>query len=162
MIDCIDLETLAVEPLVVTLCGGAFGAPAVIPLGAIPGPPGPLAERLQAITFVVDGGGVAIIPGIKGDLFVPYDCTITGWTLIADRIGDILVDVEVDNLLAFPPTVADTIVAASPPILIAQQANSGLPVGWITSLPAQSVLRYKVVSALDVQRVTIALTVERT
>ncbi|GAI94589.1 unnamed protein product [marine sediment metagenome] len=61
------------------------------------------------LTFIIDGGGSAITTGQKGHLEIPFACTITGWTILADQSGSIVVDVWKDTYAAFPPAVGDSI-----------------------------------------------------
>ncbi|MBA7714548.1 hypothetical protein ES703_123574 [subsurface metagenome] len=49
--------------------------------------------KTLTITFIIDGGGAEIALGEKGHLEIPFACTITGWTILADQSGSIVVDV---------------------------------------------------------------------
>src|SRR3990167_10364308 len=50
-----------------------------------------------SITYVIDGGGSVISTGIKGDLEIPFGCTITRATLVADQTGSIVIDIWKDT-----------------------------------------------------------------
>lgn len=121
------------------------------------------AARLAAIFYVIDGGGAAITTGVKGDLLIPFACTITAATLIADQTGSIVIDVWRDSYANFPPTVADTITASAKPTLssAAKSQDTTLP-GWSTGITAGQLLRFNVDSVSTVTRVTLALSVTRT
>jgi hypothetical protein len=100
---------------------------------------------------------------VKGDLQIPFACTITSWTLMADQSGSIVVDVWKDTLANYPPTVADSITgSALPTITSASSATSSTLTGWTTSINANDVLRYNVNSASTITRVTLSLSVTRT
>jgi len=109
------------------------------------------------ISFVVDGGGAVIAAGIKGDILVPYGCTITQSSLLADQTGTIAVDVWLKAFASYPPTVANSIgVPAISATGISYQ--SGVTA---ISVPANSVLRFNVNSCTAVQRCLVALTLSK-
>jgi len=114
------------------------------------------------IVCSIDGGGSAITTGEKGHLEIPFDCTITGWTLLADQSGSIVIDVWNDTYANFPPTVADTIAGSEKPTLSAVQKNQDLALGtWTTSVDAGDILAFNVDSASTVERVTLTITATR-
>jgi hypothetical protein len=114
------------------------------------------------ILFIIDGGGSAITTGEKGDLTIPFACTINEWTLLADQSGSIVVDIWKDTYANYPPTVADTITAsAKPTISTATKGQSSTLTGWTTSIAAGDILAFNVDSASTVQRVTLSLKVTR-
>lgn len=115
------------------------------------------------IAFVIDGGGSTITTGVKGDLPVPFGCTITEWTLLADQSGSIVVDIWKDTYANYPPTVADTITAsAKPTISTATKGQSSTLTGWTTTITAGDTLRFNVDSITTCTRVVLALKVTRT
>src|SRR5690606_30337786 len=67
------------------------------------------AALARAIVLIIDGGGSAITTGVKADIPIEFDATITGWTLVADQAGTIQIDLWKDTLANFPPTDADSI-----------------------------------------------------
>jgi hypothetical protein len=116
------------------------------------------AARTVAIVFVVDGGGSAITTGIKGDLMVPFDCTIVSATLLADQSGSIAIDVWKDSFASYPPTSADSITASAKPALSsAAKSRDTTLTGWTTSVSAGQTLRFNVDSAATLTRVTLIL-----
>lgn len=117
----------------------------------------------SSITFIIDGGGSAITTGVKGDLTIPFGCTITEWTLLADQSGSIVVDIWVDSYANYPPTVADTITgSAKPTISAATKGQSSTLTGWTTTITAGQTVRFNVDSITTCQRVTLSLKVTRT
>jgi hypothetical protein len=113
----------------------------------------------RAITCVIDGGGVAITTGIKADVTVPYAATVTAWTLLADQAGSAVVDVWSDLYGSYPPTLADTMPGATPPTLSGAKATGGVG-GWTTTtIAAGNTLRFSVISAATITRLTLTLTV---
>lgn len=117
-----------------------------------------LATRTIGIPYVIDGGGSAITTGQKGYLEIPFACTITGWTILADQSGSIVVDVWKDTYANFPPTVADTIAGSEKPTLSSAQKNQDLTLTtWTTAVSAGDVLAFNVDSAATVTRVLVSL-----
>lgn len=115
-----------------------------------------------AIVFVIDGGGSTITTGVKGDIQIPFACTITAASLLADQSGSIVVDIWKDTYANFPPTVADTITAsAKPTISSATKATDSTLTGWTTSVDADDILRFNVSSVTNIQRVTLTLKVSK-
>jgi hypothetical protein len=115
-----------------------------------------LSTRSFGIT--IDGGGSPITTGIKGDVYVPVPMTITGWTLVADQVGDIQIDVWKDTYSAFPPTVADSIAGTELPTLTSQDRNQDNTLTtWTTALSVGDVIRFNVDSASTVTRVTLSI-----
>jgi hypothetical protein len=116
----------------------------------------------DAIEFVIDGGGATITTGVKGDLEVPFACTINRVTLLADQSGSIVIDIWKDSYANYPPTVADTITASTKPtISSATKAQDSTLTGWTTSISAGDTLRFNVDSVTSIQRVTVSLRVTR-
>jgi hypothetical protein len=89
--------------------------------------------------------------------------TITGWTLLADQPGSIVVDVWRDSYASFPPTAADTIAGTEKPTLESVQKNQDLGLStWTTSMAAGDILAFNVDSAATVQRVTLSIRGKKT
>jgi len=115
-----------------------------------------------AIVYIIDGGTVAITTGEKGHLDIPFDCTITGWVLLSDQSGSIVIDVWRDTYDNFPPTVADTIAGSEKPTLSSAQNNQDLDLGtWTTSVTAGDILAFNVESCTSVTRIILTITATR-
>lgn len=114
----------------------------------------------RSIVCVIDGAGSAITTGIKADVYVPYACTITAVTMLADQSGSIVVDIWKDTFANYPPTVADSITAAAKPtISAADKSQDTTLTGWTLAIAAGSTLRFNVDSAATITRLHLALTV---
>src|SRR5262249_22209009 len=50
-------------------------------------------SRTAAITYTIDGGGSAVTTGAKGQISIPFACTVTGWVITSDASGSAVVDV---------------------------------------------------------------------
>lgn len=140
---------------------GSVGAPGAGQPILIPGPPGPTSLALTSIVMSVDGGTAPIAPGVKGDLPVPFDGEIVGWTLLADQPGDVTVDVWADSFGNFPPTDADSITAAAPMTLAGSDKAEGSADTWIKALSQGATLRYVVEASSNVRRLSISLHIKR-
>lgn len=130
-------------------------------LGSIALPPVALGgDPLGGIIFIIEGGGSAITTGIKGDIEVPFACSINRATLLADQTGSIVVDIWKDSYGNFPPDNADSITASAPPtISSATKSQDTTLSGWNLTINAGDVLRFNVDSATTVTRVTLSLKV---
>ena len=115
------------------------------------------------IEFLIDGGGAEIATGIAGDLEIPFACSITSATIVANTTGSIVVDVWKDTYANFPPTVADTIVSNSTlAISAATKGQDTALAGWTKTIAAGDILRFNVDSVTDIERCTVSLKVVRT
>lgn len=119
--------------------------------------------KIDAIQFVIDGGGLTITTGVKGYLEIPFACTINRASLFADQSGSIVVDVWKDTNANFPPVVGDKITASAPPtISAATKSQDSTLTGWTTAVAAGDILAFNVNSVTTCQRVTISLKVTKT
>ena len=120
-------------------------------------------SNVITITFIIDGGGSAITTGQKGHIELPFACTITGWTLLGDQSGSIVIDVWNDTYANFPPTVADTIAGSEKPTLSSVQKNQDLALGtWTTAVGVGDILAFNVDSVATVERVTLSIRATKT
>lgn len=111
------------------------------------------------IYVTIDGGGATITTGVKGDLYIPYDITLTYVTMLADQASSsIVVDIWVDTIANHPPTVADTITASDKPTIsnaISSQDNNIST--WTRDVNGGSVMRFNVDSRTTIQRLQMTL-----
>jgi hypothetical protein len=122
-------------------------------------------------SFVIDGAGSAITTGVVGVWIVPWACTITGVTALAETVsgdnsGSIVVDLWNESYANYSDTVPDNgdSITASAPVTISAgiKSQDTTLTGWTTTLAAGSVLRFNVDSCTDVKRLTITLNLTRT
>jgi hypothetical protein len=117
----------------------------------------------NSISFVIDGGGSAIATGQAGDVLVPYACTIKSASLLANASSSIVVDIWAVAFSSGPPTSSNSITASDQPTLSSAESEQDATLtGWTTSIGANSWLRYNVVSAATLTRVTVALECDKT
>jgi hypothetical protein len=115
------------------------------------------------VGVIIDGGGSTLTTGIRGDIVIPFNCTITQWTLLANQSGSIVIDIWKDTYANFPPVVGDSITAAAKPTITSStKGQSSTLTGWTTAFTAGDILRLNVDSVTSIQRVTLFLTLART
>lgn len=118
-------------------------------------------QNRRSITLTLDGGGSVITTGIKADVRIPYSGTITGWEIVANASGSIVIDVWKDTYANFPPTVADTIAGTEKPTLSSATKNQDTSLSsWTTSVTAGDWIRFNVDSVSTVTRVHLSIQIE--
>ena len=117
---------------------------------------GAFVSNTRTLNFVIDGGGSAITTGIKGHIVIDGNYIVSGWTIIADQSGSIVVDVKRATYTNFPTTTS--IAGSELPTLSTAQKNEDLTLSsWTTSLSARDVLEFVVNSVSTITRVTVTL-----
>lgn len=117
------------------------------------------AQHTRAITFAIDGGGSAITTSFKADLYIPYACTITAVTLLADQSGSVQLDIQKCAFASFPASLA-SIVASDPPVLSSAQTSQDTTLtSWTTAISAGDCLEWSVTSVSTITRLNAVLTV---
>jgi hypothetical protein len=120
------------------------------------------ADRFS-ITCVLDGGGAAIVAGGIAYVRIPRTGTVTGWEVVADVSGSLVVDVWKDTYANFPPTIADTIAGSEKPTLSAAQKAQDLTLStWTTTLVVGEYLAFKVDSAATITWAAVTLIIDPT
>ena len=76
------------------------------------------------VTF--DGQGGVVSVGKTDWVFIPYNCTITGWDITGDQVGSCVIDIWKDTYANFPPTAADSIAGSEKPTLASARTNIDL------------------------------------
>jgi hypothetical protein len=111
----------------------------------------------------VDGSGGVITTGQKGYVRIPYNFTITSWTLIGFPSGSITFDIwRVNNAI---PTVANTIIGVGgtkPSLTSSTYATSSTLTNWTATGLTGDVIGWNVDSATTTTIATLQLFVTRT
>jgi hypothetical protein len=111
-----------------------------------------------AFGLTIDGGGSLITTGLKGYVTIPYSATIYGWDIIGNTSGTCIIDLWKTTLSSFPPTSANTIAVSQKPTLSNQMINrNDTLTGWTTSINANDILAFTVLSASTVSRVNLTI-----
>jgi hypothetical protein len=113
------------------------------------------------IELTVDGNQSVPLVGVCGDLFVPFDCTITAAVLQANLPGSVVVDIWAAPFVTnTPPTAAESITASDPPTLATSVSSyDSTLTGWDTDIAANTALRFNIVSIDTITRFTLSLVV---
>jgi len=111
--------------------------------------------------FMIDGGGMAVSTGEKGNLVLDYDGVIEKVTLVSDMQGTMEVDIWKRNQDV--PLPGNTITGTNYPELVNQRYSSTTDFsGWsTTTISSGDVLAFYVVSNTTITRATIALMIRR-
>lgn len=126
--------------------------------GGFTTPNGPV---IYKVGVTIDGGGSVITTGVKGYTSIPASGTIVRARMLADQSGSCVIDVWKDTFANYPPVNADSITAAAPPTLSAQDHSEDTTLtGWTTSAVLGDVLGFNVDSATTVTRVTLEIWIQ--
>jgi hypothetical protein len=119
---------------------------------------GNVGATVGTVGISLNGNGAYISSGSKGYITMPYACTITGWYLVANATGSIVIDIEKGDFTTFP--VNTSIVGSATPSLVSQQKNSSTTLtGWTTSVAQNDVIEFTVVSNTTVTNASLNLRV---
>lgn len=115
--------------------------------------------QTKCFGITIDGGGVAITTGVKGYVEIPYDCVITGWTVIGDVSGAIVIDVWKDTYANALPTVADTIAGTEKPTITASgiKGQDLALSSWTTTITAGDIIGFNVDSCTAITRAMLVI-----
>ena len=113
--------------------------------------------KIGSFGVTVDGVSNTIQVGQTGFVVMPYDGTITGWSITTNASGSIAFGVW--KAAGAIPTVANSIVASAPPTLTsAQFVTSTTLTGWTTTFSAGDVFGFYVNSVSStVKNATLTL-----
>lgn len=118
----------------------------------------------------IDGGGSTPTAPIVRYIFVPYACTITGWSIIADQTGSASLDVWFIAGTGAPPTSpniptsANKISSSAPIALSSAQSASGGSAAiatWNTALTQWGTLAFNLSTATTVKTLNIEIQVTK-
>jgi predicted RecA/RadA family phage recombinase len=110
------------------------------------------------VQFIIDGSGISPSTGSKGYITVPANSIVTGWTLLGDIAGAIVVDVHSCAYASFPTTT--TIFSSKPTIAATNRMAQTLGTLSI-SINGGDVLEIIVDSVATITRCTLSLHCER-
>lgn len=114
-----------------------------------------IAVSKGALLTVGDFAGAPITTGVRGWLRFPYGMRITAWSLLADAVGSLQLDVWRCTFAAFAPgthpVAADSIAGSEKPTLTAEAKHEDtLLTTWTTDVNAGDVLAVNVDSTSGV------------
>lgn len=92
----------------------------------------------------------------------PFDFNITRISLLANTVGDLVLDIWKDTHANAPPTSSDSIVASAPPTLSsAQKSEDDTLTGWLTNVSVGDWLIINVDSVTDITEATLSVEADR-
>lgn len=117
----------------------------------------------QSIGTVFDGGGEPIVVySTSTPIIVPYDCTISSWTLVGST-GSITIDVLRTSYSTYIGTNTSIVGAGTKPFYSTNVKGQSTPLSWTsTTLSAYDVIQFAVSSVTGVTSVSIVLTLLKT
>lgn len=120
--------------------------------------PAPLQFRSLNVTFGAPGGGV-LTTGVKHYIYLPYPILILGWTLMAEQVGSIVIDVWTSTYGTFPPTAPGSIAGTAKPTLTAAQSaqNVSLATWGVFAIPRGNVLAFNIDSVATINYASLML-----
>jgi hypothetical protein len=123
---------------------------------------GSLPTQVSELIIAIDGGNQNPSLGFHGYIPVPFDCTITGWTLLGDQSGSAALDVKWSTFANLPATIS--ITAGAGPTLTAAQKASGTVSGWSpVSFNQSDIIEVDLISASGALTfLTLSLQIEAT
>lgn len=133
----------------------------VVQTAGVQGPPGPQGTPgVALVNFTFDGGGSNIAVGTKGAFVVPFNCTITAWTLLADNTGSVTVDVLKSTFAGYP-TATSIAGTSKPQIVSSVKGSSSTLTGWSPAISEGEIVTVNIDSASGIGRVTLGLSLTR-
>lgn len=147
-----------VDRLIEIVAGAGVSVDVTDPMRPVISAAGPSGAGSIGATF--DGGGAVLTPGVFVDVLVPFNCTITAATVLADQSGAVVFSVLADPYASFPP--ATNIAPTTPPTISGSDKSQDSTLsGWTTAIAAGTVVRFGVVSCTSIQRATLTLEVTK-
>ena len=117
----------------------------------------------RAVNMTINGGGSNITAGGTYYVKCPFAGNITGWEIIANTSGSIVVDVWKDTFANFPPTVFDTIAGSELPTLASQTTNSNYTISsWLKTVTQGDWFAFNVVSTSGLSSAVVAVLINAT
>lgn len=108
-------------------------------------------------TVILSNGGAPIVAGLQSNNTIIYNYgTIRAWTISSSSPGSCQIDVWKVN--SATPTIANSIVGATPPTLSSASFATSTNVGaWSTAMSANDIMVFYVTSASGVSNVTVTI-----
>lgn len=118
------------------------------------------ASTVVGIQFVMDGAGATISGGTKGYVEVPFSGSITGWTVLSDVAGSIVIDVKRSSYANFP-TTASIAGSEKPTITSARKGQNLTLTTWTANVALGDIIEFYVDSATNITKATLAIRITR-
>lgn len=110
----------------------------------------------------VAASGALIASGAILDIVVPFNCTLTGYTLLPNTTGSVIVEAWKDTYANFPPTAADTMFSGGMVLSSAAKAQDNTLSTWNKTINTNDIIRLNVSGAsTTLSQVTVVLNYTR-
>lgn len=120
-------------------------------------PPGGGTKTFSA-GITCDGAGAVLTVGTKGYVTIPFTGTITGWYIVGDQSGSIVMDVW--KAAGALPTNANTITGTEKPTLTAQTNNSDTALStWTTAVTVGDIMGFEIESVSTLTKVNLVIAI---
>lgn len=110
-------------------------------------------------------GSILQVPALNGLFYAPRKSVIKGVSLITEGslFGSCQVDIWKAAVGSYPPTVANTIVASAPPLIVSgsHYVDTTLT-GWTTAIAAGDAIKFNLVSSSFFTEIALSLWIEET
>jgi hypothetical protein len=104
--------------------------------------------------ITIDGSGEVITTGNKGIIIAPYAMTITGYTIVADELGSVQIDIWKKSSL--PVTISDSICGGNFITLSNSQSNIVETISsWNTKFEKNDFIIFYVSSITSIKKLTL-------
>jgi hypothetical protein len=120
--------------------------------------------RVATVGLTVGDGVNAVTTGFKGAIPVPFEGTITEWTIVSTdanppTTGSIEIDI-LKSTYANYPTMSSMVGTGTKPNIVNSNKGQGTPTGWsTTAINKGDIIGLAVTSVSSLKRITIVLTV---
>jgi hypothetical protein len=114
---------------------------------------------------IFDGAGGVIATNTIGYVQIPYNGTITGWTLVSSVLGSCTVTAFKDTYGAFPPTTTTDDIFVTPPAIssnIKAQDLAAPTIGLFGTVTAGDWIGFKITGVTTVTWVNLTLSITKT
>ncbi len=128
---------------------------------------GSTASTTAGIVFRMDGGGAVITTGVKEYVQIPFACTITQATQVADQTGSLVTNIYKCTYSQFDagathPVVGDKITSSTPPTISSTyKSQDSTLTGWTTAIAANDILAFVIDSCTTITKVDLTLRVTK-
>jgi hypothetical protein len=92
---------------------------------------------------------------------IPYNIKINSWTLLSNQETNSIVQVLSSNFSNHPTYTVISGLANQPALVAQTKASSSTMTGWVTSIPADSYLKFAVTQNTAASNLTISLKCSR-
>lgn len=115
------------------------------------------ADLTRTIVFLIDNGSQPIPPGSKGYLTLDVAGQIQSWTILADNVGSIAIDIKKTSFENFPNDFTSIVNSQYPLLLDGVKATNDDVTAWDETLSPGDILDFEVLSCAGINRCTVTL-----